>query len=351
MSLRWEALCVDAGCTVVQVLAAIDRGAASIALMVGPDNVLIGTLTDGDIRRALLGGASLDDAAAPYAQTAAITVSPDAERADVLDLMQARGISQVPILDPQGRVLGLHLLRELVGAVELPNAAVVMAGGRGTRLRPETTTVPKPMIEVAGRPILERIVLHLVGSGIREIWLSVNYLAGAIEGHFGDGAAFGCSIHYLREAPELPLGTGGALALLPSAARERSESLLVMNGDLVTRFAVADLLAGHARRGDAVTVGVTEYAHQVPFGVVSVDGDRITGLDEKPTERWLVNAGIYAIQPDVLERVVTGREYPITELVAACLAAGDRVGVQVLDDPWQDVGRPADLRTARGLGR
>ncbi|HET9051007.1 MAG TPA: sugar phosphate nucleotidyltransferase [Candidatus Dormibacteraeota bacterium] len=344
-------LSVRPDATVRDTLEIIDGAGAEIALVVDDDGSLLGTITDGDVRRALLRGIDLGESIVGVFTRECTTVPPTADRAAVLDLMQARGLSQIPVVDAGGRLVGIHLLRRLLGTEELPNIAVVMAGGIGTRLRPYTLSVPKPMLEVAGRPILERIVLHLVGSGIRRVFLAVNYRADLIEGHFGDGAHLGCSIRYLREDPEHPLGTAGALTLLPADARACAHPLVVMNGDLMTSFSVAAMLQAHAAAANAVTVGVTDYTHQVPYGVVDADGDRITGLREKPTEGWLVNAGVYALDPGLVARVPPGREFPMTEVVARCVAAGNRVGAYWLDGSWDDVGRPEDLSRVRGEGR
>ena len=321
----------------------LDRAAVEIALVV-EDGELVGTVTDGDIRRALLRGASLDSSIEPAMNRRFTAVPVGTNRAAVLDLMTARSLGQIPEVDSRGRLVGLHLMREIVGSVDRPNLAVIMAGGRGQRLRPLTDNVPKPMIQVAGRPILERIVLHLVGYGIRRVFLAINYLGEQIERHFADGSHFGCEIQYLRERK--PLGTGGGLSLLAEAPEE---PLLVMNGDLVTQFDVGQMLAHHQSCRTAVTVGVHEYIHRVPFGVVETDGDRITAQTEKPTVRCLANAGIYVIEPHLLGRVPSGCFYPLPSLVDECLERGESVRCFRIEDDWTDVGRPRELSLANGL--
>lgn len=340
-----RALVVDAERTIRAAMAAIDRGARGLALLVSPEGRLLGTISDGDLRRAILGGASLDDSAEPVACRDFAYVGPDADRARVLDLMRARSIQQVPILGDAGHLLGMHSLREIIGGGERRNTAVLMAGGRGERLRPLTDSVPKPMLPVAGRPILEWIVLHLVGVGIRRIRIAVNYLGHVIERHFGDGSEFGCDIGYLREAS--PLGTGGALSLLDEPI---AEPLLVMNGDVMTSFHVGDLLDSHARTGASVTVGIHEYRHTVPFGVVTLDGNRVVGLREKPTELWLANAGIYALSPTVVRRVRRDAVVQLPELIEEALEKGERVDAFRISGDWLDVGRPSELRRAREGG-
>lgn len=333
-----------AGC-LRDVLVALDRGALGIALAVSLEGVLQGVLTDGDVRRAQLGGAGLESALAPFLRREFIAVERGASRAMVLDLMQARRIAQVPVVDASGCVVGLHTLHAILSREERPNWAVVMAGGRGERLRPLTDSIPKPMVRVAGRPILERIVLHLVGFGVRRIFLAVNYKAQVIEEHFGDGSRFGCHIEYLREAK--PLGTGGPLSLL---AGKPADPLLVLNGDLLTQVDVGRMLDFHASAEHKATVGVHEYLHTVPFGVVELQGDRILALREKPTQSWQTNAGIYVLDPDLLARVPSGTNFPLPALVEECLDRGEAVGAFRVEGDWSDIGQHQELRVARGEG-
>jgi len=345
---RLARLCVSPEATIRETMAAIDVGAAEVALLVGPGDQLVALATDGDVRRALLAGQSLDAPIAPFAQRAFVSVEEGTSRADVLELMHARFVNQVPIVDGRGALRGLHLLRDLLGPEERPNPAVIMAGGKGARLRPLTARLPKPMLPVAGRPILERVILHLVGAGVREVYLAVNYMAETIESHFGDGTRLGCRIEYLREHPDHPLGTGGALALLPPSVRADGHPILVMNGDLITQFDVGRLLATHEQAGNAATVGLREYAHEVPFGVARLRGNRIVRLEEKPTPVWSVNAGVYVLEPSLLDCVPVGQEFPITELIAGTISHGLPVGAHYLDGDWIDVGRHDELRRARG---
>lgn len=332
--------------TLRDALVSLNESGESILFVGDPESRAVqGTLTDGDVRRALLAGASLDDTRVlGVMQRDFVSVSADAGRAEVLDLMAARGIGQVPVIDEQRRLCGLHTIGRLLSADERPNAAVLLAGGRGTRLAPLTHTVPKPMVPVAGRPILERLILHLMSSGIRRFYLSVNYLAHVIEEHFGDGSQLGCEIIYLRESQ--PLGTGGPVALvdpLPEAP------VIVMNGDLVTQCDVGAMLDFHSAGGYSATIGVREYVVEIPFGTAEIDGDRLTALREKPVERKLVNSGIYVLGAEAIARIPRDQEYPITSLFEACLEAKLPVGAFRVTDEWLDVGRPEELRRARGL--
>lgn len=337
-------LLIDADATILDALRALDTGAEAILFVCAGDRRVIGALTDGDVRRAILRGAGLESRSLREAMRADfVWVAPHTGRAEVLDIMRARQIGQIPVLDEDARLCGLHTMRQMISVAERPNRALLLAGGRGTRLHPITATLPKPMVTVAGRPILERLVLHLMSCGIRRFTLSVNYLAHVIEEHFGDGSQFGCEIEYLKEVD--PLGTGGPISLLQPRP---SIPLLVLNGDLVTQCDVGRLLDFHAEGKYAATLGVRPFTVEVPFGVAVVEGDRLVGLREKPTERMLINAGIYVLSPEAIGLAPSRGDYPITELFERCLEEKLPVGAHFLQEDWLDVGRPEELRRARG---
>jgi dTDP-glucose pyrophosphorylase len=331
--------------TIRDAMVALDRGAARIALAVDETGRLVGVATDGDLRRALLAGRGLDDPVGDVLNREFVALGTDSDRTDALEFLRARRIAAIPVVDGDRRPVGLHLLQDFVERVERPSWAVVMAGGQGIRLRPLTDTVPKPMLRVAGRPILERIVLHLVGSGIKRVFISVNYLGHLIEAHFGDGSRFGCRIEYLRE--ETPLGTAGALGLLPERP---GDPFLLMNGDLVTSADLGGLLDRHVASGDCATIGVRRYLHTVPFGCVERDGDRVIRLDEKPTVQREVNSGIYAFEPAVLDLLEPGRAVSTPDLIGRLLERGDPVGAFEIEDDWIDVGQREQLARAREGG-
>jgi dTDP-glucose pyrophosphorylase len=334
---------VTEGGTLRDAMVALDRGVSRIALALDREGRLVGVATDGDVRRALLAGAGLDDRLAPSLSRSFASIPRSAGRAGALDLMRARGIEAVPVLDDEGHPVGLHLLHEFVDPVRRSTEAVVLAGGLGVRLRPLTESVPKPMLLVAGRPILERIVLHLVGHGVTRIHLAVNYLAEVIEEHFGDGSGFGCRIEYLRE--EEPLGTAGALGLL---SHPPNEPVLVMNGDLITTADLGALLAYHESGGFAATVGIRRYVHAIPFGVVERDGDQLVSIEEKPNVIREVLTGIYVLDPLLVGRVEHGRRLDMPEFLATALERGDPIGSFGVEGDWIDVGQREQLDRARG---
>lgn len=346
-----QGLVIEPGETVRGAMMCIERNEVRIALLVGDDGRLLATVSDGDIRRALLDGAGLEMPVDAIGNKRPVTVGAEADRAAVLDLMKARRLEQIPVVDDAGRLLGLHVMHEMLGSSEKPNAAVILAGGRGTRLGSLTTSTPKPMIPVAGRPILERLVLHLVGSGIRHIYLSVSYFAEQIEDHFQEGDEFGCSIEYLKEPADRPLGTGGPLRLLVDRDVPEDVPLLVCNGDLIASFSVTGILEAHAYSDAAMTIALREYGHDVPFGVADLvhgDATYITRLVEKPRWAAQVNAGIYVVEPRLLAPIPAGVNYPITDLVQSCLDRGEQIAGWELAGDWHDIGRPQELARARG---
>jgi dTDP-glucose pyrophosphorylase len=340
-SLR-EFLIPESG-TIRDAMRAIDANGREVALVRDETERIVGLVTDGDIRRGLLAGLTLESRVTSVLVRDFHAVSPNIDRAAVLDLMKARMFRHVPALDQDRRLVAIHFLHDLIGAAPKQNIAVVMAGGKGRRLWPMTETIPKPMIEVAGRPMLERIVLHLVGHGIQTIFLALNYKAEVVERHFGDGAAFGCRIDYLREP--MPLGTGGALSLLPARPEH---PLLVLNGDMIAYFDVTAMLGAHAETNAVATIGVGLYEVQIPFATVVEKAGRLVALEEKPKVSFLVSQGIYVLDPSILEYVPRNQEFPITTLFDELLAAKKAVSVFNLNSTWLDVGTPEDLRRARG---
>lgn len=348
---RLAALTIGVDATLTDAMVTLGKGAVDIALVVDDDGVLLATVSDGDIRRALLGGATLDAPALPAANRDFTAVTKSMAPRAVLELMSARWLSEIPVIDDDGKLVGLRLLRELITAVDRDELVVIMAGGRGRRLRPLTDQMPKPMLSVGGRPILERIVTHLTRSGLRRLRIAVNYEADQIRAHFGDGQAFHCAIEYLEEQADAPLGTAGALSLLAPDDVEDGSTILVMNGDLVGGFDVVSVLDAHRDMGNDVTVATTRYTHQVPFGVLDVERSGVvTGIAEKPQVNWQVSAGIYVIASSLLRVVPAGRHFDMTELIAAALDEGCRVGTHELEGTWLDVGRPADFEHAQNLG-
>ncbi len=342
MPLDLKKCCVPVTANLMEAMQVIDNSAAGIALVIVDNEKLAGVITDGDIRRALLNGAKLDSKICSYMKKDYLYVSEHEGRAEILDLMQAHLIDQLPIIDKDRKLLGLHLIHNVIGAKPRPNWAVIMAGGKGTRLYPLTKNVPKPMIKVAGRPILERLVLHLISKGIRRIFISVNYLSNLILDHFGNGERFGCTIEYLHE--DEPLGTGGSLALLPE---KPIDPIIVMNGDLVIDSDLGAMLDFHSKGNFHATVGVKTYTHKVPYGCVIVKDDQVLEMEEKPDLVQQVNAGIYILSPSAVNSIPK-TYYPITDFFKSALSKRASIGAFCLEGDWVDVGLPQQLSVAQG---
>lgn len=335
--------CINKDVNLIECMETIQRAGAGIALAINDDLQLIGTISDGDIRNALLQGYSLNSPVLPHINQHCFSVHTSVSRAEILDIMHARWFEQVPVVDEQNRVIGLHLLHDIVGRESRPNWAIVMAGGKGTRLRPLTETVPKPMIKVAGRPILERIILHLVSYGIQKIFISVNYLSDIIEDYFQDGAAYGIEVEYIRE--NMALGSGGSLSLLPEIPKH---PMLVMNGDLIIDTNYAEMLNFHMENRFYATMGVYPYFHEVPYGCVETEGNRLVSIEEKPVLEKQVNAGVYVLSPEAIASIPEKTAFPITTLFEDAINKNLSCGTFSIEKEWLDIGTPQQLRTARG---
>ncbi len=319
----------------------IDHGGSQIALVVDDRQLLLGTLTDGDIRRGLLHGASLETPVDQLMNRNFRFVRSSNDQAEVLEMMRREELRQIPMLDVQGRVVQLLLLRELLSPRQLSNAVVIMAGGKGTRLRPHTENCPKPMLPVANKPILEILLEQCIACGFQQFYLSVNYLKEQIINYFADGCRWGVSINYLVENE--PLGTAGSLQLLPDSL---TEPFLVLNGDVLTRLHPSQLLHFHSEHHAQATICVREHELTVPFGVVQTNGVELAGFEEKPTYRHLVNAGVYVIDPQLLPLLAPHQHTDMPSLLQSAQQAGHRVAVCPIHEYWIDVGRPESLQQA-----
>lgn len=344
-------LCISPDATLREAIALIDGNESGIALVVDPEFRLLDTLTDGDVRRAMLAGVELTRpvgslaarrAHSPYPEP--VTAPVGTSTGELLEIMKQRMLHHVPLVDAEGRVAGLVTFDDLVPDRHLGLRAVVMAGGHGTRLRPLTEDLPKPMLPVGGRPLMERIVTNLRDAGIRKVAVTTHFRPEKIVDHFGDGQAFGVEMEYVRE--DRPLGTAGALGLLG----EWKEPLLVINGDILTQVDFRALLTYHREHGAAVTVGVRTYSFKVPYGVVECEGPYIRALREKPEMNFFVNAGIYLLEPHVAAHVGGGERMDMTDLLERLMASGQPVVSFPIREYWLDIGQHEDyLRAQRDV--
>ena len=339
----WRRAILQESSTIGQVIRNLNDHGIKIVLVVDKANKLIGTISDGDVRRGLLKGLDLDSPISGIVRQDALVVPLEMERNAVLQLMLANDIQQVPVVDAQKKLLGLHLWNEVTMPSTRSNLMVIMAGGKGSRLLPHTSSLPKPLVEVSGKPMLEHIIESGKLEGFNNFIIAIYHLGHMIEDYFGNGERLGVKIDYLRE--QSPLGTAGALGLLDSIPEE---PFVVTNGDLITDIRYGELLDFHDRHKASATMAVRVHEWRHPFGVVQTQGVEITGFDEKPLARSHINAGVYALSPEVLSYLTTGNPCDMPTLFER-LQAKDKLTVAYpMHEPWLDVGRPDDLQEANG---
>jgi dTDP-glucose pyrophosphorylase/CBS domain-containing protein len=338
---------VSLECSIRDALVRIDRNGQGIVFVADPERHLLGTISDGDVRRAMLRGVQLDDLVERLLDSdrssAPKTISAPAgtSDADLLQKMNEHGVRQIPIVSADGQIIDLAFLSELVKNYELPLRAVIMAGGYGTRLRPLTDKIPKPMLPVGGRPLLQRTIEQLKEVGVRHINVATHYKADVIIAHFGDGHEFGVEIEYLREAA--PLGTAGALLMVKAC----DDPLLIINGDILTQVNFRAMLEYHRAHKAWLTVGVRQYDVQVPYGVLECDGATVTRVSEKPKMTFFVNAGIYVVEPAVRSYIQDGCRFDMTDLIERLVADRCPVVGFPIAEYWLDVGSPMDYEQAQ----
>lgn len=321
----------------------IDNGSLQIALVVDEDKKLLGTITDGDIRRSILKGLELDDTVDKIMHRGPATAFVTTVREEILALMQFKQVQQIPILDLQGHVVGLELLNDLITPDKKTNSVVIMAGGLGSRLRPLTDDCPKPLLKIGDKPILETIVENFIECGFSNFYFSVNYRADMVEDYFGNGAKWNINIEYLRE--DKRMGTAGSLSMLP---KDIKDPVLIMNGDLLTKVNFQHLLDFHTENQAAATMCVREYNFQVPYGVVKIEDNRLLNVDEKPAQRFFVNAGIYVLDPGVLEHVPKDEYFDMPDLFNSLVESGKASVAFPIREYWLDIGHVDDFERANG---
>ncbi len=338
----WRDTLLSADASVRDAIRSLNESGLQIVLVVDANGALVGTITDGDVRRGILRGVGMDDPVSEILHRDPMVLPPNMDRQTALQVMRSNGLHQLPVIDDRRHVIGLHLWNMLDVPSTRPNTVVVMAGGRGTRLYPHTENCPKPMLPVGGKPMLEHIVERARAEGFQRFVFAIHYLGHMVEDHFGKGSNLDVSIDYLRE--EQPLGTGGALGLM---TRRPEEPFIVTNGDVLSDVRYGEILDFHVRHGAAATMAVRPHEWQNPFGVVHTDGVDITGFEEKPTVRSRINAGIYVLDPTALELVTSGEHCDMPTLFERLQASARRTIVYPMHELWLDVGRPADLELAR----
>lgn len=326
---------------ILDTLEIIDKNARQIALVADESDKLLGTVTDGDIRRGLLKGRALQDPISIIMNPFPTVASPYDTRDNILALMKIKQINQIPIVDEEGRIVHVEVLNDLLRPTKKDNWVVLMAGGLGTRLYPLTHDCPKPLLKVGNKPLLETILQSFIDQGFHKFYISVKYKAEMIQEYFGDGSDWGITIQYLQEKDSL--GTAGALSLLPE---KPSEPFFVMNGDLLTKVNFEQLLDFHKTYQAKATMCVREYDHQIPYGVVKLDKQRLVSLEEKPTQRFFVNAGIYVLSPEIVERIPHNQYFDMPSLFDLLMEEDQHTIAFPIREYWLDIGRMADFERA-----
>lgn len=335
--------------TILEAVQFIENSSKRLAVVLSDDNQVIGTLTDGDIRRCLLRGFTLETTISEIMNDNPIIAPINSSDSFLKNLLKDNNIRALPLVDAKNcYVRTFHEMEFINDVSEVKkektfDVAIIMAGGEGTRLRPFTDKLPKPMIEINGIPLLERQIRRLAQIGITNIYISVNYLSQIIKDHFGDGSGFNVSINYLDE--DKKLGTGGALSLLP--VLKDIKSILVMNGDILTTSDFASLYHFHEEHRSMVTLSAINYHVEIPYGVIDHNESAVKALSEKPSQTFFCNAGIYALSNEALTYVPPNKFWNMTDLVEACLSNNEKVIVFPLHEYWTDIGTKADLDEAR----
>lgn len=340
---QWEQTLVDPECSMEEAIATLDRVAVRIVMIVDPQRRLLGTLTDGDIRRALLKQRPLSTPVQEVMCLTPRTAEPNWGKERILTVMEKFQLLQLPVVDSERKVIGLETLHDLLNKPQRDNPVFLMAGGFGTRLRPLTHNCPKPLLKVGDKPILELILERFISSGFHRFFISTHYMPEMIREHFGDGSRWGVSIRYIHE--EAPLGTGGALGLLPHD--EIDLPLFMMNGDLLTTLDFENLLEFHQAHAGSATMCVREYEYCVPYGVIQSDGHRIQSMVEKPVQRFFINAGIYLLSPELVRSVSAGTRVDMPTLLEHEISAGRDVNMFPVHEYWLDIGRMEDFQRAQ----
>lgn len=325
--------------TLGSVIQRINWACMEIILVVDAQGVLLGTVTDGDIRRGILAGISLQDPVSIIMNSSPITVNSNLPRAQMLKLMRTHSIRHLPVVDAVGRPERLERMEQLIDGT--PGQAVVMAGGLGSRLKPFTNHTPKPLVTVGGRAILDHTLSGLRNSGVEDVVISLNHMGDQIKRHVGTGDRRDLRVDYVTETRRL--GTAGALALLDPRPQD---PFVVMNGDLMTELNFARLFEFQREGGYDMVLCVRQHAIQIPYGVVEMEEGVFKSLREKPNIESFINAGIYVLKPSCIDQVPADCYFDMTQLIDAVRQAGGHIGIFPIIEYWRDIGRPEDLAAA-----
>ncbi len=336
-----EDIIVDINTSIIDVLKIIDKSSMQLVLVVDEKNKLLGTVSDGDIRRAILNNISLENTIKSIYFKTPTVANINSSKEEIINICSLKRLRQIPILDDDGNLVGLEVLDDLISKEKKKNKVILMVGGLGTRLRPLTENIPKPMLKVGNKPILQTIVEKFVEYGYINIVMCVNYKSHIIQDYFGDGNDFGANIEYILE--EQRMGTAGALSLL---SENPTESFFVMNGDLLTNVNFEHLHDYHLSNNSIGTMCVREYDFQVPYGVVNIKDSKIISIEEKPTHKFFVSAGIYMLSPEALTYIPENQFFDMPSLFEKLISERKNVASFPLREYWLDIGRIEEYKKA-----
>uniref|UniRef100_UPI004047D460 nucleotidyltransferase family protein n=1 Tax=Roseivirga sp. TaxID=1964215 RepID=UPI004047D460 len=344
MSHSWQKTLISQTDTIKQSLEIINNESLRVALVVDSNQHLVGVVTDGDIRRGLLKNITLEEPVSLVMNHSPTTAKMGTRREALIELMEEMDILSIPLVDDAGKLVGLETLHGVLHRPKYQNPVFLMAGGFGTRLRPLTDICPKPMLKIGSKPILETVIRSFIKAGFVNFYISTHYMPELIQAHFGDGSELGINITYVHE--ETPLGTGGALGLLPKDL-PAGLPLIMMNGDVLTKVDFQRLLDFHVSHDADATMCVREYDYQIPYGVINGEGNKITSMVEKPIQRFFVNAGIYVVSPRVIQSVPVNHRIDMPTLLEQHMQARDNILMFPIHEYWLDIGRMDDFNRAQ----
>lgn len=340
---KWQDLLVNPQATIIETMKIIDQTAGQIAVVADQNLQLLGTVTDGDIRRGILSGISLDGEIHHIMNKSPMYVTANDTFYKVVAIFQAKKLRHLPVVNHQMQLVDIHFADHFMNLKQKDNTVILMAGGLGTRLKPLTNDIPKPMLTVGEKPILETTLESFIEQGFHRFLFSVNYKKELIIDHFGDGSKWGVTIEYLNE--DKRLGTAGALSLLSEVP---DKPFIVMNGDILTKVNYTNLLDFHKESKGHATMCVREFDYQVPYGVVKTNGHRLKGIEEKPIQRFFVNGGIYVLEPDAVNFIPEDSFFDMPTLFDSLMKNEMETSAFPIREYWMDIGRMVDFEKANG---
>ncbi|MDA9006520.1 nucleotidyltransferase family protein [Litoricola sp.] len=339
----WKATLLGPDETLQKAIEVLDSEMLRIVMVVDKNQNLLGTITDGDVRRALIRHCGMSASVSEVMYKTPSTASTEDDKESILQTMKSEDLLQIPLVEKSGKVVGLETLQQLLQGNRFENPVFLMAGGFGTRLYPLTNDIPKPLLKVGSKPILETILGQFIDSGFHNFYISTHYKADMVRAHFGDGGQWGGHIEYVHE--EQPLGTAGAIGLLPRDIPDLP--IILMNGDLLTKVNFEHLLKFHNEQGGIATMCVREYDFHVPYGVIESEGHKIQSIVEKPVYSFFVNAGIYVLSPKIIQKVDGTHYLDMPQLLEEQLQLGEQINMFPIHEYWLDIGRMEDYENAQ----